>query len=158
MEKSKIKWYEDEKLAIYFDKMPIVQERYITPFSTDNEIKNIKKCPFICTNGIKVTILDIKETSKYTFNIPDNFIYDGASIPKIFYKIIGANTDNNFLIGSLIHDMLCLNHSLIDYDKSLSTNVFNACLKVAKVNPLKRFLMKNGVALYQTLFCNWDEV
>lgn len=157
MEKPYIKWYESEELAIFLDKMPIVLERYVTPFSTDEEIEDVKKLPFICSNGVRVAIFDHLETEIYKFTIPNNYKWDGASIPKFFHRLIGANTDNNFLIGSMIHDFICENKKAIKYDKSLSTNILNACLITAKVNSIKRFLIKNSVALWQTLVCDWAD-
>ena len=156
MEKSKINWYDGEELAIFFDKMPIVLERYVTPFSTEEEIKDIKKFPFMCQNGVKVTIFDHSDTAIYKFSIPDGYKWDGASIPRLFHRVIGANTNNNFLIASMLHDYTCENKCCINYNQSLSTNILNACLITAKVNPIKRFLIKNSVALWQTLICDWD--
>ena len=45
----------------------------------------------------------------------------------------------------------------IDNNRALSTDVFNALLKTAKVNPISRFFMKNSVAMFQTMFCGWQK-
>lgn len=158
MEKPNIKWVETEDLTLFFDKMPIVQERYITPFATEEETKDIKKYPFVCINSINIAVFDHKETKVYKFTIPNGYKWDGATINRLFWRLIGSNTDNNFLIASMLHDYMCTEKSSVDFNRSLSTNIFNACLKVAKVNPIKRFLMKNSVAMYQALFCDWEEI
>lgn len=155
MEEPNIKWYEDEDLAIFFNTMPFVAVRYITPTMTFSEKKAIKKLPFINKRELKVTIFDHQKEEIYKFTIPKGYCYDGASIPKAFHRVIGANTDNSFLIPALIHDVLCEHHDYINNDKSLSTNVFNALLKAGDVNPVKRFFMKNSVGCFQTLFCGW---
>ena len=155
MKPDQILWYKDDKLVIYFNEMPNVAVRYVTPTSTKDEIKSIKKYPFINKEKLNVAIFDREKMKSYKFTIPKGYCFDGASIPRIFWRLIGPNTDNNFLIPALIHDALCENHSHLDYDRALSTNIFNALLYASGVGNFKRFLMKNSVACYQTLFCKW---
>ena len=76
-------------------------------------------------------------------------------IPKFFHRVIGANTDNSFLIAALIHDVLCENHHYVNNDREFSSKVFNALLEVSEVNPFKRFLMKHSVDIFQR-FQGWD--
>ena len=83
---------------------------------------------------------DKKKDISYQFMIEENYPFDGASIPKLFWRVIGSNTDNTFLIPAMIHDKLCENHEWIDNDKNFSTEVFNCLLEANKVNPLKRYL------------------
>ena len=150
-----VEWYKSDKLSIVFDDIPCVAIRYVLPSMTKAEIKSVKKYPFICKKDVKVTIFDYKNKKAYSFTIPKDYCFDGASIPRMFWRIVGSPTDNEFLIAALVHDVLCEQHSCVDGDRSLSTNVFNALLEVAGVNPVSRFLMKNSVACYQTLFCKW---
>lgn len=152
-----IKWYEDEKLTILFSSYPCVGIRYITPSTQEELKKSIEKYPFICKKDLRVTIYDAVKTKVYKFTIPKGYCYDGASIPKPFWVIVGANTDNKFLIPALIHDVLCENHQYVNNDRALSTNVFNALLESECVSPVKRCLMKNSVACFQTLFCGWGK-
>ena len=150
-----IEWCNNKKLTISFSEPPCVGIRYILPTSTEEEKKSIKKYPFINKREIKVSLYDKRKNLKYDFTIPKGYCYDGASIPKLFYRVIGANTDNDFLIAALVHDVLCENHSHINNDRSFSTNVFNSLLEVSDVFAVKRFFMKNSVACFQTLFCRW---
>lgn len=150
-----ITWYSDEEIEIMFDKVPNVTMRYVTPFTTEEEKKEINKKPFINLSDLKIIIQDKIEQETYEFLIEKDYPWNGASIPRLFWRITGSSTDNRFLIASMIHDKLCENKEFIDNNRALSTDVFNALLKVAKVNPVNRFFMKNSVALFQTLFCNW---
>lgn len=152
-----IKWYDDDKLSIYFSTMPCVAVRYITPSSTTEEKQSIQRFPFINKRELRVQLHDKKKSKIYNFAIPKSYCYDGASIPRIFWRLIGANTDNAFLIPALIHDVLCENHNYIDNDRAFSTDVFNALLSVEDVGKCKRFLMKNSVACFQTLFAGWGK-
>lgn len=150
-----ITWYEDENLEIKFSTPPHVCVRYILPTHTAEEKKSIEKYPFICKTELQVELKDYKKDKIYKFTIPKGYCYDGATIPRLFWRLVGANTDNHFLIAALIHDVLCENHNYVDNDRSFSTNVFNALLKSSDVSAGRRFLMKNSVACFQTLFCGW---
>ncbi len=149
-----LEWYSNKEVSIYFDDIPRVGIRYILPSSSNELKKSIKKYPFINKKILKVQLFDKKKKKSYKFEIPKGYCYDGASIPRFFWRVIGANTDNKFLIAALIHDVLCENHHHIDNDREFSTKVFNALLEASDVFPLKRFLMKNSVNFYQR-FCKW---
>lgn len=149
------KLYSNERTAIFFDDFPHLGVRYILPSLTKEERKSIEKYPFICKKDLRVCLVDLKKNKTYNFVIPKGYCYDGASIPRLFWRVIGASTDNKFLIAALIHDVLCENHSYVDNDRAFSTEVFNALLESAGINKLKRCCMKNSVAFFQTLFCKW---
>lgn len=150
-----INWYDDKNLTILFSTSPCVCVRYVLPTNTIEEIKSIEKYPFVSKIQLEVKLIDKKKNKSYDFTIPKDYCYDGATIPRMFWRIVGANTDNHFLIAALVHDVLCENHNYVDNDRSFSTNVFNALLKSSNVSACKRFLMKNSVACFQTLFCGW---
>lgn len=152
-----IEWYKSEKLSIFFDKAPHVCVRYILPSMNELEKLSIKEFPFICKTALDVALFDNRKSKSYKFTIPKGYCYDGASIPKFFHRIIGANTDNSFLIAALIHDTLCEHHEYIDNDREFSSEVFNALLEVSEVGKFKRFLMKNSVNIFQKLFCGWGK-
>ena len=150
-----IKWYADEKLGVFFNDVPYVSIRYALPSMTDAELKSIKKYPFVNKRKLTVRLIDNIKQRTYEFDIPKGYCYDGASVPWLFRRIIGAPTDNSFLIAALIHDVLCENHNYVMNDRAFSTEVFNALLTTSKVNKVKRFLMKNSVDIFQKWFCDW---
>ena len=149
-----IEWYSNDQVSISFDTYPRICMRYVLPSTTKEGRKSIKKYPFINKRTLKVCLIDNVKDKIYEFDIPKNYCFDGASVPRFFWRVIGPNTDNNFLISALIHDVLCENHNYIDNDRKFSTQVFNALLEVSEVPPFKRFLMKNSVDFYQR-FCHW---
>ena len=154
MGKQNIVWYEDDELKIEFDGVPHVCMRYVLPSSTPAEVKSIKKYPFINKTTLRVTITDKIIDDVFVFDIAKGYCFDGASIPRLFWRVIGSNTDNSFLIPALIHDVICENHFYIGSDREFSTQIFDALLKVAEVPAFKRFLMTNSVDVYQR-FCDW---
>jgi len=148
-------WYSGKKAGIFFNEMPQVGVRYFVPSMTKEEMRSVESYPFICRKELKVCLKDYDKNRNYEFKIPKGYCYDGASVPRIFWRIIGPNTDNKFLIPALIHDVLCEHHEYINNDRAFSTNVFSALLESSGINSFKRFLMKNSVAFYQTIFCRW---
>ena len=142
-------YYSNNRVGIFFSKNPHISIRYYIPSMTEDERKSIEKYPFINKKNLQVRLVDYKKDKTYNFEIPKGYCYDGASIPRLFWRIIGSNTDNRFLIPALIHDILCENHSFIENDRKFSTEVFNALLEASEVNAFKRFLMKNSVDCFQ---------
>ena len=155
MSEHNIKWYEDDNLTIFFSEAPKVSVRYIVPSMTSLEKQSIKRYPFINKKDLKVAIFDSKKEKCYKFTIHKDYVFDGATIPRFFWRIIGSPTDNNFLISSLCHDVLCENHSYIDNDRQLSSNVFRALLIAAGVSGLKANIMFFAVDNFQR-FCGWE--
>ncbi len=147
-------WYQDNEIIINFDKIPKVVMRYITPISSDDEIDDIINKPFINLSDLSVNLCDLKKEKNYNFIINKNYCWDGATIPRMFWRLIGSKTDNKFLIPSLIHDVLCENHNYIDNDRYFSTCVFERLLYVSKVNAFNRWMIKHSVDNYQK-FCGW---
>ena len=151
-----IKWAENDKAIVYFDDTPHVSIRYILPSMSDYEIDSIKKFPFINKKALIVRLVDKVKDRTYQFSIPKGYCYDGATIPRIFWRVIGAPTDNTFLIPALVHDCMCEHHEYVMNDREFSTEVFNVLLEASKVNKLKRFFMKHSVNFFQR-FCEWDD-
>ena len=150
-----ITWYSDEEISILFDKVPNVTMRYVTPFTTDEEKKEINKKPFINLSDLKIIIQDKIEQENYEIIIEKDYTWNGANIPRIFWRLMGSMTVNRFLIPSMIHDKLCENHDLIDDNRYLSTIIFERLLYVSKVNPFSRWLMKHSVDNYQKICGKW---
>lgn len=70
------------------------------------------KTPQIFSTGFMQTVADVEFhiiASDKVFHGSiecGKFVWNGASIPKIFQKIVGNPTDEEFRIGSLVHDFL----------------------------------------------------
>ena len=149
-----IEWYKDDEIGIFFDKVPDVTIRYAIPTSTKEEIEDINKKPFINLSDLNVILMDNVLQESYEFEIKAGYTWDGASIPRLFWRLIGPKTDQRFLIPSLIHDVLCENHDYVDGERYFSTCVFERLLYVSGVNPLSRWAIKHSVDNFQK-FCGW---
>lgn len=73
--------------------------------------------------------------ARFLFNgewheITEGFEWNGASIPKIFWFVIGKPTNEKFAMASLFHDYLYMMRA----DRCLADNLFRELLDDAKVN------------------------
>lgn len=150
-----IEWYADEELKIIFDKVPDLDVQFVMPWMTPEQVEEINKKPFICEDELRVIIVDEVEQESYEFLIPKGYTWDGATIPRMFWRLIGSKSDNRFLVPSLIHDVLCENHDYIDSQRYLSTIIFERLLYVSKVNAFNRWMIKHSVDNFQK-FCGWE--
>ena len=150
-------WYEDDKYKIEFDEMPDVEVRYINRmYMSKEEIKEIKKKPFILNNKVEVVLQDKVKDVTYGFTMPENYCYDGASIPRFFWRFIGSKGDVKFLIGALIHDTLCENKNYVNHDRYFADKIFERCLYVSDTWAFTRWLMFHSVDNWQK-FCGWGK-
>lgn len=150
----KIEWYRDNEIEIYFEPEPCVSMRVITPSTSDAEKKSIARYPFLNKRALRVELHDNNKHKLYKFTIPKRYTWDGASIPRVFWRLIGAKTDPRFLVPSMIHDVLCENHNYVDGDRYFADKVFERLLYVSKVNPFSRWLMFHSVDNFQK-FQGW---
>ena len=150
-----VNWYSDKDISIEFDNIPAIAVRYILPTMSEDEKKSIKKYPFVNKRNLGIRIISQKNNNQYKFDIPKGYCFDGASVPRFFWRIIGSNTDNKFLVAAMVHDFMCEHHDCINSDRKLSTKIFDSLLKISEVGNCKRFLMKNSVDIFQKCFCHW---
>ena len=90
------------------------------------------------------------------FTIDKGYRWDGATIPRFAWRIIGSKTDSKFLIPSMIHDVLCENKNLVNYDRYFADKVFERLLSVSNVSSWRRWLMFHTMDNYQK-FQGWDD-
>lgn len=147
-------WYEDNELKIEFDKVPQVTVCYPMPCYDKFRKKEVIEKPFCNCQDLTVSITYFDECIP-SFTIPKGYSWDGATIPRIFWRLIGANTSPEFLIPSMIHDVLCENHQYVQYDRYLSTIILERLLYVSGVGFFKRWMMKHSVDNYQKIKGHW---
>lgn len=149
-------WYSDDNYLIAFSNIPDIHDAQIHKQVMDKEeIKKIEKKPLILRNEIDVILKDCKFDIEYKFSIPKNYTYDGATIPSIFWKIIGSKENINFKIAALIHDVLCENHDYINNDRYFSTMILERLLFIGNTPAWKRWFMKHSVDNFQKIFGGW---
>ena len=151
-----IEWYKDKELLIEFDRVPHVAVRYALPSMTAKEKQSIAKYPFINKHNLDVHIFDIVNGLHYEFTVPKDYCWDGATIPRFFWRLIGPKTDSKFLIPSMIHDVLCEHHEYVNNNRYLADRIFERLLYVSGVPAFNRWLMFHSVDNFQK-FCHWGD-
>ncbi|MCQ2754653.1 MAG: DUF1353 domain-containing protein [bacterium] len=143
---------------VTFDVMPIVCLRVIEATDTAEIKKEKKKYPFKLHNDVPVNIITNKRI--FSFTIPKKYIWNGADIPRIFWRLVGSKTDNAFLLASMVHDyLLDKKHdiygnvlkgsiSMAEY-RRLTSLAFREVLKNSGENTIKANVMSWCVDVYQ---------
>lgn len=144
-----IKWTENDKLKIEFDHKPNTNMLEPLPSMTKQEKEYIAKYPFINCTALNVRLIDKEKDITYGFTIPKSFRWDGATIKPIFWLLIGSKTDAKFKIPSLIHDYMCNNKYIVNFDRKFSSEVFKALLLVSGVGKVKAQIMYKTVDIFQ---------
>lgn len=115
---------------------------------------NDKKKPYVLLNNV----VYLAHTDKYTYRIaiPKGYSFDGATIPRFFYRIIGSKGEIEFLPAALIHDWLCENKSFIEkHGVQISSDIFRDILILYKVPKWKAKTMATAVRMWQTFQPGW---
>ena len=144
-----IEWYSDQELSIFFSHKPNTIQLDPCDNIPNEEKDIIEKYPFLNKTSLKVSLFNHKKSKKYEFTIPKGMRWDGATIPRLLWFIIGSKTNPKFRTPSLIHDFLCVNKYVIDFDRKFSSKVFKALLYKAGVSKWRRNLMYFAVDIFQ---------
>lgn len=143
---------------VTFDVTPIVCVRVIEADDTNEIKREKKKYPFKLHNDVPVNVITNKRI--FSFTIPSKYIWNGADIPRTFWRCIGSPTDNAFLIASMVHDYL-LNQKQDIYEtilhksmtmkeyRRLTSLIFREILKNTGENIAKANVMSWFVDMYQ---------
>ena len=86
----------------------------------------------------------------HTVTLPRGYVFDGASIPRLAWSMIGHPFDPSFLVAAAVHDWYCDQAAQThDYQlRVIGDAVFFALLRRAGVSWLKRSAMYLAVRSY----------
>ena len=146
-------------LTITFDKLfpqDFIKDKSLVNLS-GKKLNDALKKPFYLTDKIN---LEIKfQNSEYIFSIPEGYDWNGANVPPCCWLIIGQAKEPRFKLASCVHDYLCENKRVINYNRYLSTLIFEAlCEYFGRFNKVKRWAMFHGVDNYQKLNTEWRAI
>lgn len=148
----------EQVLDVIFSQTPDVKVRVIKQDDEENIKKNKKKFPFELGSSLSVRIVTNKRI--FSFIIFKGYTWNGADIPRFFWRVIGARTDNDFLIASMLHDYLLefkvyiLNEILkkqisIKEYRRLTSLIFRHVIKIQGTNTIKANVMAYFVDVFQ---------
>lgn len=148
-----IKYYEDKELEIYSTSEPIIQIRAFCTGDTKEVRQEKRKKPYLLKNVLEIFIHT--KNKKHIIPFKTNYLWDGASIPFLFRPLIGKKGSLEFLFPSMVHDKMCEERHLVDYDRNLSSKVFRALLISMGVGKIRANIMYHAVDNFQK-FKSWN--
>jgi hypothetical protein len=80
--------------------------------------------------------------SNILITVTKGFVFDGASIPKFFWRVIGHPFSSKYIRSALIHDILYMTEAM---DRKVADKTFKEMLKHDRVESWKIPLMYNAV-------------
>ena len=86
-------------------------------------------------------------------NVPGGFQYDGASIPRALWTIVGNPFEPQFMRAALAHDWLYHVHT---YDRQESDALFSGLLQEDGVSKAKAETMRAGIRAFGGRYWNND--
>ena len=145
-------------LSVSFNAIPDVRVRVIKIDDSQEIIKSKKKYPFELFNSLLVKISTTRRN--FEFTIFNGYTWNGADIPRFFWRIIGSRTDNDFLVASMLHDYLLefktyivnevLNNKVSKKEyRRLTSLIFRHVIKEQGTNTIKANIMAWCVDVYQ---------
>ena len=148
----------EQVLFIEFNIKPDVRIRVIEDTDTEPTKQAKIKFPFELFNTVTVTV--VTDYREFSFDVYNGYTWNGADIPKFFYRIIGSRTSNEFLIASMLHDYLLQfkkyvikevleNMITVDEYRRLTSLIFREKLKHQGVNTIKANIMSWCVDVFQ---------
>lgn len=151
----------EKVLNVDYNETPKVRVRTIAEGDTILTKKSKAKYPFELFKPLTVTVITDKRT--FSFDIYKGFVWDGASIPRFVWSIIGSPTENDYLIPSMIHDYILefknyLMHDKLHYELTLdeylnvTSQIFCKALQTQGVSEKKANLMTFFVNQFQLHF------
>ena len=148
----------EKVISVSFSIIPDVRVRVINAEDIDVLKKNKKKYPFELHNSFEVFVKTTKRN--FSFSIFNGYTWNGADIPRFFWRIIGSRTDNDFLIASLLHDYLLefkfymmkevLKNTMKKSEyRRLTSLIFRHVIKLQGTNVIKANIMSWCVDVFQ---------
>lgn len=149
-------WQDDNYSTVCFSSVPKILNKEINKGVMNKaEIKQAKAKPLFLKDKIEVILNDNKKNKVYHFEIPAKYDYDGATIPRLCWRLIGSKESIEFKVAALIHDVLCENHEYVNNDRYFADKVFERLLEVGDVSALKRWIMFHTVDNTQKIIGRW---
>ena len=138
-----IVWCDKPDLKIVSDVAPCTGVCKPLPSDSDEVFEHKKKYPYINKRRI---LFDVNYLGKqYCILVTKGFRWNGTNCLFLqhYPKLLDA---------SMVHDLLCNEHSLVDNDRQLSSMIFREIGIASKVNKAFMYIAYHAVDNYQKLF------
>lgn len=105
----------------------------------------------LVSNDVTNNLLQLEQDYDFTWNdtnfrIMKGFTWDGASIPRFFWRLVGGPFVPQYWRASLVHDFFCIRRfDFVPYDSA--AEIFHKILLEDNVSSFKAGVMKSAVLL-----------
>lgn len=100
---------------------------------------------------LHVILSDVPQVQHW-IDIPADYSFDGATIPRCLWSLIGSPFDPQYMLAACVHDWYCEHTSQCYESRAIGDGVFFRLLAKAGVPKWKRSLMFLGVRLNSWFF------
>lgn len=87
----------------------------------------------------------------YKFSPPEGYSWDGATIPRVWWSIMGHPLKQEFRLASLVHDWRC-EHARTGAERMVGDALFLECLEKAGLPRWRRIGMWVAVRVWSLFF------
>jgi hypothetical protein len=99
-----------------------------------------------------VKVRFVFERQTYVFEIDAGFVFDGASIPQMFWGAVGSPWDANILVAALVHDACYSAHPISSVGefihRSTADEILRTLCKYLGMGVFKREIVYRSVDLF----------
>lgn len=138
-----IVWCQKDDITIISNTQPITQVRKPLPTDTKSVKKNKKKYPYL--NKKDVMFLVIYLGKKHIIEIKKGYKWNGTNC-------LGLQHNPKLLNPSMVHDILCQRHDLVDNDRQLSSIIFRELGIASDVNKFFMYGAYHAVDNFQKIW------
>ena len=151
----------EQVLYINFDEIPQTRDRkiYIKDYHTEAQDKDgnlitlaqdKRLYPYKLDNTVNVTVQTTKRI--ITFQIPAEYRWNGADIPKFLWSLVGSQHNPEFKVPSMLHDFM------LEFKADILANLFDCSVKeYRRITSLtfRQSLKDEGVKVVKSNIMSW---
>lgn len=121
-------------------------------FATEDDFEVLSDISIRTSKNFSIEVMYHREGSediiRKDFVIPKGWTFDGASIPPVFWNLIGEPTEKDFRIPAMVHDWLYGER----FNRELSDEIFKELLDLDGVSVVHQHLMWLAVRVFGHTF------
>ena len=118
------------------------------------DLRPIKRGRYKLHGNYTVKVID-EDKFIYYVTVPDGFVNDGASVPRIFWTISGLTRDGLIRAGALIHDWLYRRNGKLEtltISRKDSDKIFYDLMRAAGISGYRAWIAYKAVRVFARRF------
>ena len=119
------------------------------------DLRPYKRRKYKLNGNYSITVVDEKGEVSY-ITVPDGFISDGASVPRLTWTLSGLTPDGLIRGGALVHDLMYRRNGNISKDLHISRKdcdkIFYDLMRAAVLSRYRSYIAYRAVRLFARRF------